>query len=145
MTYPKRPVAVVPLSTGETVRIQPFTAKHLILDDAVPTALEQVAAFLRKTINGAVSQADADGNITIDKLLTSLEPERLLSKECRKPVITLLRAAVNDPDEWWEELEIDDLIALAAGVFKVNAEHNGKKLSASLAKLFAADNTPPNA
>jgi len=146
MTYPKRPVAVVPLSTGETVRIEPFTAKHLIFDDKVPDALEQVGVFLRKTITEAVSNVAVDehGNIGAAELLSAIEPERLLSRECRKPLIVLLRAAVDNPDEWWEYLELDDLIALAAGVFRVNAEHNGKKLAASLTKLFAAD-TPLNA
>lgn len=128
--YPKRPVAVVTLSTGETVSIRPFTAEHFILSDEVPDALEAVGAFIRKALSTTNAGSEAFG------------PEALLSRECRRPVIALLRAAVKNPDAWWAQLELEDLTALIAGVVEVNYAHSGKKLTASAAKLFGMVATP---
>ena len=133
----KRPVAVVELSNGETVHIQPFTGKHFILSDSVPSALADIGEFVRKMGTDLVSGADADGNLNIG----AIPVERIL-RECRAPVATLIREACPQPDEWWDTLDIDDIVLLAGAVFAVNQERHGKKVAAALVKLFGAN---PNA
>lgn len=135
--YPKTPRALVELSNGARVEIEAFNGSHYILDDVVPNALADIGAFLRSLGVELFAYMDASGGIP----LARIPVERVL-RECRKPVVALLRAAVVRPDEWWAGLDLGDLLLLASAVFQVNQERHGKKLMAALATLFGNQTTP---
>lgn len=161
MTSPRAATAQVELSTGETLIIKAFTARQLVMDDAVPDALADIAAGIREigessgkriiAANLAQTAAAERGEqdiAAVAEAVTAVSapiPLETLIKRCRRPLAVLLRVAVDRPNEFWDELELSDFEMLAAVVFQVNKAQHGKKLAPALAQLLGALTGQPNA
>ena len=128
--------AQVALTSGEKVEVTQFVGKHFILDDKVPNALADIGEFLRNLGQNAVDAIDEAGNLN----LARVPVERVL-RECRRPVVTLLREAINKPDAWWAEVTLADMVVLAGAVMLVNQHQMGKEMGAVASQLLGLATT----
>lgn len=123
--------ATVVVSTGEKVEVRQFVGKHFILDDKVPNAIADIGEFLRNLGQNAYDAMDAEGNLNLARV-----PVEQVLRECRRPIVTLLRAAVEKEDAWWAELTLADMVVLAGAVMLVNQHQLGKEMGAVASQLL---------
>lgn len=136
--YPKAARALVELSGGESVEITPFVGKHFILDDVVPDAIAELMAVARRVSSDMAGSADESGGVPLSAI-----PFEVLLREARKPLVALMRAAVERPNEWWAERELTDFAAICAAIFQVNFALYGKKMTAIVGGLLGATSETP--
>lgn len=152
--FPRARTAIITLSSGEAVTVKPFDSLQVLEDDRLADAFAQI--FDIANALGQQSYADyrkkvLDAGLTLDQAANLPDDEaaarglvvqhpstpRIIAA-CRAPLSRLVRAAVPRSDDWYQQLPVDELLALIGAVYAVNAEQYQGKLTESLLKLQRA-------